>query len=75
MVIETVDGGIRARPGSAHNPDAVLTGPPQLIIGVLSGRLELEDARRQGLGVDGDSSALSRVRSTPAEPSSSVIAH
>ncbi len=75
MVIETVDGGIRARPGSAHNPDAVLTGPPQLIIGVLSGRLELEDARRQGLGVDGDPSALSRVRSTPAEPSSSVIAH
>jgi len=75
IVIETVDGGIRARPGSAQNPDAVLTGPPQLIIGVLSGRLELEDACRRGLGVDGDPGALSRVRSTSSETSSSAIAH
>lgn len=74
MVLETVDGEIRARPGSAQRPDAVLSGPPRLIIGVLSGRLALEDARRQGLGVDGDPAALSRVRSSSPEtnPSNST---
>jgi DNA-binding HxlR family transcriptional regulator len=66
MVLETIEGRIRARRGSAENPDAVLTGPPQLIIGVLSGQVDLEDARREGLEFDGDPKIVSRVRSTSA---------
>ncbi len=68
MVLETVEGKIRARRGSAENPDAVLTGPPRLVIGVLSGRVNLDDARREGLEFDGDPKFLRRVRSssTPA---------
>jgi hypothetical protein len=66
MVLETVDGKIRAHRGSAENPDAVLAGPPRLIIGVLSGRVDLDDARREGLEFDGDPKIVSRVRSTPA---------
>ena len=64
MVIETVDGAIQARRGSAQPPDAVLTGSPRLTIGVLSGRLDLEDARRQGLALEGNPAVLSRVRSS-----------
>jgi DNA-binding HxlR family transcriptional regulator len=63
LVVETAgDGHVRSRRGSAQHPDAVLSGPPRLIFGVLSGRLDLDDARRQGLEVAGDTAALRRVR-------------
>jgi DNA-binding HxlR family transcriptional regulator len=70
MVIQTADGAVKARRGTAERPDAVLTGPPQLVIGVLSGRLPLAEARQRGLAVAGDPAALARVRSTsaPATP-------
>ncbi len=61
-VIETAGGRVRARPGSARNPDAVVSGPPNLIHGVLSRRLALDEARRQGLEVEGDAAALERVQ-------------
>ena len=63
MVLETVDGKIAARRGNAESPDAVLIGEPSLIIGVLSGRLPLEDAVMKGLEFEGDREALLRVRS------------
>ena len=31
MVVETVDGAVRARPGRINHPNGVLTGPPDLI--------------------------------------------
>lgn len=76
MIIETVDGAIQARRGSAPRPDAVLTGSPRLIIGVLSGRLALAAARRQGLQLEGNATVLRRVRasSMPAPALSSVSA-
>jgi len=46
-------------------PDAVLTGPPQLTVGVLIGRVNLDDAKAQGLRYDGDPAILQRVQ--PAE--------
>ena len=64
VVVETADGRVHARRGGAEKPDAVLTGPPRLIVGVLSGRLGLADARQQGLVVDGDPGVLTRVRSS-----------
>lgn len=61
-VIETADGGVHARPGPAKNPHAVVSGPRKLVLQVLSGRLTLGEARRQGLVLEGDPAALERVR-------------
>jgi DNA-binding HxlR family transcriptional regulator len=66
MVLTTSQGKIRARPGTAQHPDAVLTGPPAVVIGALSGRLNLDDARRQGLQIDGDLAAVRRIGSSSA---------
>ena len=67
MVIETVDGKIRARRGTVPQPHGVISGPARLVIGVLSGRIHLEDARSQGLQFDGDPEVLARVRSSSLE--------
>jgi DNA-binding HxlR family transcriptional regulator len=61
MLIETVDGAVRTRPGPAEHPDAVLSGAPHLIVGLIAGKLALEDAVARGLKCDGDPEALSRV--------------
>lgn len=68
MLIESAGGTVRARRRSAEQADVVLSGASPLIVGVLSGRLALEDARRQGLEIRGDESALGRVRSSSTEP-------
>jgi DNA-binding HxlR family transcriptional regulator len=62
MVVEAADGEIRTRAGSAEVPDAVLSGAPQAILGVLSGHVELGEARARGLGFEGDATALERMR-------------
>ena len=67
MLIESAGGTVRARQGSSDHPDAVLSGPASMIVGVLSGRMGLEDARRQGLECTGDEAALRRVRSGSTE--------
>ena len=69
VVVETVEGRIKARRGSAPDADAILTGPPRLVIGVLSGRLDLEGARHQGLDLQGDPAVLARVRSSSTSAS------
>jgi DNA-binding HxlR family transcriptional regulator len=61
VVIETNDGAVRVRPGSAAHPDAVLTGPPPLIIDVLMRQLDLATARERGLDFEGDPEALRRI--------------
>jgi DNA-binding HxlR family transcriptional regulator len=68
MVIETADGSVRTRLGSAESPDLVLSGAPQLVIGLLSGRLTLADARTQGLGYEGSLKALARVKPAALAP-------
>lgn len=68
MLVETIDGRVRARPGRAEHPDVVLTGTPSVILGLLTGRLDLAEARQRGLGYDGDSAVLRRV-----QPERSVI--
>ena len=62
MTIETADGSVRARPGSAPRPDVVLAGAPDLIVGVLSAKLDLAAARKAGLRFDGDPETLRRVQ-------------
>ena len=62
MLIETVDGGVRARAGTAPTPDAVISGPHAIVIDVLLGRLDLGEAKTKGLSFEGDANALARVQ-------------
>jgi len=62
ITIETVDGAIQTRMGAAACPDAVLTGTPQLIMGVLVGKRDLTEARAAGLQFEGDPAVLRRVQ-------------
>lgn len=61
MVIETVEGKVRTRRGTAESPDAVLEGRPGLILGLLSGRLDMPEAKKRGLEFRGSQKALRRV--------------
>lgn len=56
--IATGDGEVSVTLGAPAEPDAVLAGEPQLILGVLSGQLDLADARRLGLEFGGDAAVL-----------------
>lgn len=62
MLIETVLGAVKARPGSAPDADAVLTGPPHLVMGLLSGRMPLATARAKGLHFRGNFAAVRRLQ-------------
>jgi hypothetical protein len=62
VVIEAVGGTVRVRPGTVSGPDAKLTGTPPLVLGVLTGELDLARARADGLEFEGDPRALRRVR-------------
>ena len=61
MVIEAGEGKVRTRRGTVEKPAAVLTGRHGLILGLLSGRMDLAEARGRGLEFTGDEGALKRV--------------
>jgi len=61
MVIETVEGKVRTRRGTVESPDAVLEGRPGPILGLLSGKLDMAEAKQRGLVVRGSQKALRRV--------------
>jgi DNA-binding HxlR family transcriptional regulator len=60
--LETRDGAVHVRRGSAERPDAVLAGTPRLVLGVLTGALELADAQALGVRCHGDETALRRLQ-------------
>jgi len=62
VVVETVDGAIRVHSGTADHPDAVVSGDPEVVLGVLRGSVDLRTAKRHGLRVEGDTDALARVQ-------------
>jgi DNA-binding HxlR family transcriptional regulator len=66
MVVEAREGHIRTRGGPASDPDLVLTGSPHTILGLLSGQIDVADARGRGLEAEGDLSVLDRVRPASA---------
>lgn len=61
VVIETVGGMVRTRRGSVDHPDAVISGKPGPILGLLSGRLDLAAARQRGLHFSGNQKVLERL--------------
>jgi DNA-binding HxlR family transcriptional regulator len=61
IVIETRDGEIQSRLGPADNPDAILTGPPTPILGLLLGLHALADAETHGVTYHGDPTLLDRI--------------
>jgi DNA-binding HxlR family transcriptional regulator len=62
VTMESAHGEVRFRPGSASSPDLVLTGPPAVVVGLLAGRLDKEQAEALGASVLGDLRPLARLR-------------
>jgi DNA-binding HxlR family transcriptional regulator len=62
LVVETLDGAVRTRLGQAAHPDAVLTGTPHVVLGILTGKLSRDEATKQGLHYRGDLKALRRIQ-------------
>jgi DNA-binding HxlR family transcriptional regulator len=60
VTIEAADGCVAARVGSAQKPDAVLIGATPLVWQLLTGKLNLHEARKAGLVVEGRAGALTR---------------
>jgi DNA-binding HxlR family transcriptional regulator len=61
MLIEAGHGEVRLRAGSSDHPDATVTGEPRPVLGLLSGKLTLGQARHQGVQLRGDPASLARV--------------
>jgi SCP-2 sterol transfer family len=62
ITVETGDGKVRTHPGAAEKPDLILTGAPQLLVGILTGQLNLTTARARGLQTQGNAKILLRFR-------------
>ena len=62
LVVQTTDGTVRVRPGTASTPDATVSGTPLDVLGVLTGTLDLDTARTRGLEFDGDPETLRRIQ-------------
>jgi DNA-binding HxlR family transcriptional regulator len=62
LTLATADGAVRVRPGSADMPDAVVAGPPDVVLAALMGRVPLAAARERGFSLEGDARVLDRVR-------------
>ena len=69
MILQTVEGAVRVTPGHARNPDAVVTGTGSQVLGLLTGKLDLAEARRRGLQLEGAEAAVDRVALPPQAPS------
>jgi hypothetical protein len=64
MTIRSTEGRVTVQPGHAAAPDLVLSGPPEVIIGLLAEQLDATAAKDVGLAVTGDVGVLRRLRPT-----------
>ena len=62
IVIELDSGRLTTRNRSVQNPDLVLTGPHQAVLGALAGKLDLATATAAGLQYEGNIQLLERLR-------------
>jgi DNA-binding HxlR family transcriptional regulator len=61
-VIEVGHGALVTRVGAADSPDLILEGSAPLILGLLTSRIGLDEARRSGLEATGDTGVLERLQ-------------
>jgi DNA-binding HxlR family transcriptional regulator len=64
LTLYTADGRVRVRIGAAERPDAVVTGPPREMLGLMLGKTTPAEAKRHGVVVEGSMDALRRVAIT-----------
>jgi DNA-binding HxlR family transcriptional regulator len=62
MTIRSTVGRVSAHPGHAAAPDLVLTGPPDVTIGLLAHRFDAAEAKARGVAVTGDARLLRGLR-------------
>jgi DNA-binding HxlR family transcriptional regulator len=62
MTIKSVAGRVSVEPGRPVSPDLVLSGPPDGVVGLLSGRMDRAAAAQLGVMVDGDTAKLAKLR-------------
>ncbi len=62
VVFEISGGRVHARASEGLKPDAWLSGTPHVLLGVLSGHLDLDAARAQGLELGGDEKVVRRMQ-------------
>ncbi len=65
MTVESANGEVRVRPGSAPSPEVILTGPPDAILGLLAGHIDAAAATEFGVQITGDGRRLTRLRPSP----------
>ena len=53
---------MEVRTGPAPSPDVVVTGSPELIVGLMSGALDKDVAMSQGVSILGDFADVERLR-------------
>jgi DNA-binding HxlR family transcriptional regulator len=62
LTLTSAAGSVEVRTGPAPSPDVVVTGPPELIVGLMSGALDKDVAMSQGVSVLGDFAEVERLR-------------
>ena len=62
LTVMSAAGSVEVRAGPAPSPDVVVTGPPELIVGLMSGALDSDVARSQGVRILGDFTEVERLR-------------
>src|SRR4051794_6269246 len=65
--VELKDGAVDVRLGSLENPDAILAGPPNAILGVIFGLHDLAAAEALGGTFEGDPTILGRLGVLPTD--------
>ena len=73
IVVETIGGKVRARPGRSDRPDAVLSGPPHIVLRVLLGKLTIAAATRQGVHYEGTAATLRRLQPVREERPATIV--
>ena len=62
LTVASTAGRVEVRTGPTPSPDVVVTGRPELIIGLLSGALDKDVAVSQGVSILGDFAQVERLR-------------
>jgi DNA-binding HxlR family transcriptional regulator len=61
MTIVSTRGRVQLQPGPADSPDLAISGPPEGVLGLLTGRLDKATATERGVSVHGDIRRLARL--------------